>query len=318
VTGEAVIQTSERDTAQGRRTFECRTYPIFGPDGSPAFALHSVRDVTEQREMERALRRQREQLGRMLREVRRAGRRNDALNAQLLQAEKMASLGQMASMMAHDLDTPLSTIMGYAQVLGSCADEEERRRHLRKIAEQAARCHQIIRRTLDFARQPRAQAGPVDLNAVVRQVTTLLEHPIRAKRAMLEHDLAEPAPVLRGDEHSLTQLCFNLVRNALDAVQPNGRVVVRTRRRDSGSVRLEVEDNGHGLTPEAMERLFTPFFTTKPPGQGTGLGLTICRSIARAHGGTIRAENREGGGARFVVELPAGDANTAARADAVG
>ncbi len=303
VTGVPVEQCGEEDTADGKRCVERRTFPIRDTDGRIGCVIHCVRDVTEQREMEKTLRRQREQLGRMLREVRRVRDQNDSLNAQLMQAEKLASLGEMASIMAHELDSPLSTILGYAEMLKAIAPDETCRKRLGVISEQAGRCHEIIRRTLDFARKPGTAPGPVDLNGVVRQVSVLLEHAMQKRHVRLVQDLSDPLPAFQGDHHAMTQVCFNLMKNALDAVKAGGEIIVRTAAED-GCVVMEVLDDGCGLPQAGADRIFEPFFTTKPPGQGTGLGLPICRSIVHAQGGRITAANRGGGGARFRVEVP--------------
>ena len=305
VTGTPIAQSLQEDTPDGTRYLECRTFPLLDPKGEVTHVIHCLRDVTSQRNMEDALRRQREQLGRMLREVRHVRDQNDALNAQLIQAEKLASLGEMASIMAHELDSPLSTILGHADMLKSKSPDEECRKRLTSISRQASRCHEIIRRTLDFARQPAPTMGPVDLNGIVRQVGVLLEHALRRRRAALAAEVDESLPSIQGDHHALTQVCFNLLRNAMEAVDAGGEVRVRTAASADGRhVALEVEDSGSGLPPGDVATIFRPFYTTKQPGKGTGLGLAICQSIVQAHGGRITAENRPGGGARFRVELP--------------
>jgi len=304
-TGQPVVLCQREDTPRGPRYIERRTFPIHNEKGEVACVLHCVRDLTDQHEMENTLRRQREQLGRMLREVRHVRQRNDALHAQLMQAEKLASLGEMASTMAHELDSPLSTIMGHAEMLRSAAPDEECRKRLGVISQQAARCHAMIRRTLDFARRRDPALERVRIDDAVRQVAELLEHAFRRRHVRLEIDLADGLPAIRADGHALVQVFFNLLRNALDAVSHGGWVRVSgARAGDTGRVALTVEDNGCGLPPGQADRIFEPFYTTKPAGEGTGLGLTICQSIVHAHGGVIRAENRAEGGARFTIELP--------------
>ena len=305
VTGVPVEYGQWEETHEGRRCVDRRTFPIMDENGNVAFVLHCARDVTEQRRMEASLRRQREQLGRIIREVRHVRHRNDTLNAQLMQTEKLASLGEMASIMAHDLDSPLSVIMGYAEMLRSALQDEESRRRLHLISQQAERCHHIVRRLLDFARLPEPTIGPVILNDVLCQVTELLEHAIISRRVNVLYELPDDLPAVRGDSHALTQMCFNLFRNALDAVDHGGEIRLRTSATPGGAqVVFEIEDNGHGLPASKTTQIFEPFYTTKPPGEGTGLGLPICQNIARNHGGRILAENREEGGARFRVVLP--------------
>ncbi|HEX7127917.1 MAG TPA: response regulator [Thermodesulfobacteriota bacterium] len=261
----------------------------------------------------RALLRRRAEVRGALDEAERACR---ALRSELLQAGKMATLGQLLSGVAHEINNPLTAVLGYAQLIAGRADEIgdlQITRDVAKLTASAERATRIAKNLLGFARKRDPERRLVDVNAVVRAAAELEASEMRLARVEVQLDLASDlAPVL-GDEQQLEQVVLNLMTNARQALaaagRRPGRVVVRTApcRFDdvSSGVRLAVEDDGPGIAPRDIDRIFHPFYTTKPEGQGTGLGLSLCLDVVRDHGGRIEAASTPGQGARFTVELPA-------------
>ncbi len=238
------------------------------------------------------------------------------LRSRLPQAEKMAALGQLVSGVAHELNNPLTSILGYAQLLRDRAARSEHAEEARHIFEEAQRASAIVRNLLLFARGEKAERGRVRLNEIVKQTLALRNYELRVANIRLTLELEPGLPAVMADRHQMQQLVLNLLINAEQAVEngpaKRGEIEVRTRSARSGvggrlTVRLEVRDNGAGIPRQILPRIFDPFFTTKPAGVGTGLGLSIVQAIAREHGGEVRAESGEGRGATFVVEQPAAE-----------
>ena len=227
----------------------------------------------------------------------------------LRQSEKLTTLGSLISGVAHELNNPLTVITGFAHLLAGAPDLPERiKRRLGQINAQAERAAKIVKNLLTFARQHPPEQRQVRLGELVDQALDLLAYPFRVNTIQVRKDFPAEAVEIAADPDQLLQVVLNLLQNAMHAMAERERervVTVRVAPAD-GKVRLEVEDTGPGIPAAILDRIFDPFFTTKPPGQGTGLGLSICYGIVKAHGGEIAAENVPGGGARFVVELPAG------------
>ncbi len=230
-----------------------------------------------------------------------------ALEAQLIQSEKLAAVGQLVSGVAHELNNPLTSIAGLSELL---LEQQELgtkdRGHLRVIHEQADRAGRIVRNLLTFARKGPGEQAAVDLNDVIQRTLLLMSYDLDLKDITIEKNLAPLPPVL-GDRHALQQVVINLLNNAAQAVAENPperpRVILLTTWVDD-RVRMRVTDSGAGIADVVLPNIFTPFFTTKEPGQGTGLGLSITYSIVDAHGGRITVERPTEGGAAFMVDLP--------------
>jgi two-component system NtrC family sensor kinase len=241
------------------------------------------------------------------------------LEAQLIQSEKLAAVGQLVSGVAHELNNPLTSIAGLSEFLLEQRELASKDRgHLRVIHEQAERAGRIVRNLLTFARKGPAERGRVDLNDVVRRTLLLMGYDMKLKDITIEKDLATVPDVL-GDRHALQQVVLNLLNNAVQAVADNGPTrprVVRVSTWFAEHVRLRVADSGPGIPDAVLPQLFTPFFTTKEPGHGTGLGLSITYSIIEAHGGRITVERAADGGAVFLVDLPPAPAASPAAAPA--
>jgi two-component system NtrC family sensor kinase len=232
------------------------------------------------------------------------------LQEQLAQAEKMSSLGQMISGVAHELNNPLASILGYAQLVRAGASDPDLAERLDVLHKEARRCQRIVSNLLSFARRHEPERQPLSLNQSVQAVTNLMAYQLRVDGIAVESDLDRELPAVMGDTHQLQQALLNLFTNAHHAmkdVDGQRRIRVGTRVIDAGdAVELMVEDSGPGIPKAVRSRIFDPFFTTKGPGEGTGLGLSLVYGTVAAHGGTIHAEEGTDAGARFVLRFPAG------------
>src|SRR5579862_4634102 len=228
------------------------------------------------------------------------------LQAKLLHAEKMAAVGQLVSGVAHEVNNPLTAILGFADLLMENPEvPQSARKDLRVILEQAQRTKQIVQNLLSFARQMPPQRRPVQLNTVISRTVQLRAYDLQSRGAEVVEQLDPNLPEAIGDAHQLQQVFLNILNNAYDAVRDTGRPArIEIRTKDLGNfVEVLFRDNGYGIS--FPERIFDPFFTTKEIGKGTGLGLSICYGIVREHGGEVLCHNNAGGeGATFVVRLP--------------
>jgi two-component system cell cycle sensor histidine kinase/response regulator CckA len=245
------------------------------------------------------------------------------LYSQLLQAEKMAALGQTISGVAHELNNPLATILNWAERLTQQTTlDESVRRGLETILSESERAARIVRSLLTFARKRQTTRAMVDVNQVTRETLALRAYEQRVNNVAVIEALAAGLPQVFADGHQIQQVLLNLVMNAEQAMlAANGRgtLVVRTWH-DAGqeSINLEINDDGPGIPDDLQPKIFDPFFTTKEVGQGTGLGLTVAYAIVQEHGGRIRLESRANRGASFYVELPVSGARLPSAATARG
>jgi len=230
------------------------------------------------------------------------------LQEQLIQSEKMSAIGQLVSGVAHELNNPLAGISAFAQLL--LAEKRfppDQRTAAETIYSEARRASRIVQNLLTFARQHKAEKVPTALNQVLDDTLELRGYELRVRGIDVRREYDESLPDTMADAHQLQQVFLNLITNAEQAMEQRDgqhhRLTVRTRR-NTDSIRIEVEDTGAGIPPNLIERIFNPFFTTKPTGSGTGLGLSISLGIVREHEGRIWAENPPQTGARFVVEIP--------------
>lgn len=232
------------------------------------------------------------------------------LQREMARVEPLAALGRITGTIAHELGTPLNSVLGYCQLVGQEDLSESTRRRLKIIEGEVQRMADIIQLYLSRARGALPDYSQVNINDQVRQAATIME-PISQQHAMsIELVLEESLPQIKGDAASLQRLLINLLNNAADAMAEGGRVVIATRMRrasDSGAagVVIEVTDNGPGISPEMLPKIFDLFVTTKAPGKGTGLGLAICQEIAKAHGGTLDVTSRIREGTCARIFLPA-------------
>lgn len=229
------------------------------------------------------------------------------IQSKLLQTEKMAAVGQLVSGIAHELNNPLTAIMGYGQLLLGHGLSPAQFSEANKIFQEAGRARRIVKNLLYFARENQPERTRVDLNEIVERTLALRSYELRVENIVVECDLTADLPETMADPYQLQQVVLNLLMNAEQALlQERGRGNVRIRTRSSGENRiaLEVSDDGPGIPREIASRIFDPFFTTKPSGVGTGLGLSIVYGIIKQHDGEVTLENQSGGGARFMIELP--------------
>ena len=227
------------------------------------------------------------------------------LQAQLVQTEKLVSLGQLAAGAAHEINNPLAAILGFSDLL---ADDEalpvKARATASKIREQARRTKTLVGNLLSFARQVPAERTLLDINTVVTNAVQLRALDLRSSTTRIELQLESVLPGVRGDGNHLMQVFFNLISNAVDAMESHqGGILTIKTMRDRGNVVVLFSDTGPGI--KEPHRVFDPFYTTKPVGKGTGLGLSICFGIVQEHSGKILCYNCQEGGAVFRVELPA-------------
>ncbi len=227
------------------------------------------------------------------------------LQAQMVQSEKLISLGQLAAGAAHEINNPLTAILGYSDLLADDPALPERARATAgKIREQARRTRSLVQNLLSFARQVPPERTLLDINSVITNAVQLRALDLHSGGSRIETELESVLPGVRGDHNQLMQVFFNIVNNGLDAMAESGGGVLTIKTiRDRGSVVILFSDTGPGL--KEPHRVFDPFYTTKPVGKGTGLGLSICYGIVQEHGGKILCYNGQSGGAVFRVELPA-------------
>ncbi|MBW7850966.1 MAG: response regulator [Rhodospirillales bacterium] len=246
-----------------------------------------LRDLTETKRAEREIARQREQL---------------------YHSEKLTALGSLLAGVAHELNNPLSVVVGQATLLEETAPDPRTAARGQKIRAAADRCAKIVKTFLAMARRRQPERAAVDLNEVVRSALELVGYGLHTADIKVELDLAEGIPDIWADPDQLNQVMTNLLVNAqhalLDVAEPRRLKVTTSADPSAGHLRVVVSDNGPGVPPEMRSRIFEPFFTTKPMGIGTGVGLSVCHGVVEAHGGTVSVEDEPGGGARFVVTLP--------------
>ena len=262
-----------------RRVLERFSRPVLGRDGRTAGWLELYYDVTGKREIQ----------------------------SKLLQTEKMAALGQLVSGIAHELNNPLTAIMGYAQLLLGRGLATPQQSEAAKVFQEAERARRIVKNLLYFARETKPERTRVDLNEVVERTLALRAYELRVENIAVECDLAPELPETMADPYQLQQVVLNLLMNAEQALlegRGQGHVWIRTGRAPGNKIMLEISDDGPGVPPGIASRVFDPFFTTKPSGVGTGLGLSIVYGIVQQHGGEVTLESQRGAGAKFIIELP--------------
>jgi hypothetical protein len=271
-------------TARGEATYNIAIAPLVSRENEQIGRLVIFDDVTDRTELER----------------------------RLVQADKLSSIGLLAAGVAHEVNTPLAVISTYAQMLGKqVAEDEQKSRILDKIAKQTFRASEIVNSLLNFSRTSTAELTEVQLNRVIQETLSLLEHQLRKSAIEVRVTLEPALDPVKGNPGKLQQVFLNLFLNARDAMErapgskaPRGVLEVITRRGESG-VEVDVIDTGHGIAPEHLSRIYDPFFTTKGAKKGTGLGLSVTYGIIQEHGGAIEALSKPGEGTCFHLEFPA-------------
>lgn len=251
--------------------------PFKTPDGTTAGSIIVLEDVTDRANLEEQLR----------------------------LSEKMAAIGLLAAGVAHEVNTPLTGISSFTQMLlERSAPDDPNTQLLEKIERQTFRAAKIVNSLLNLARPSDGEAATVDVNVIVNDVLSLLEHQFRNGRIQVRKELAPNGLLVKGVEYKLQQVLLNLLLNARDAM-PRGGWLTLTTRDDARGVIVEVADTGTGIPSEHLSRIYDPFFTTKTDGRGTGLGLSVTYGIVQEHGGTLTCDSAMGQGTRFTLTLPA-------------
>ena len=227
-----------------------------------------------------------------------------SMEEQLRLSEKMAAIGLLAAGVAHEVNTPLTGISSFTQMLLERSEPDDpRTKLLEKIERQTFRAAKIISSLLNLARPSSSEAGPVDVNAIIGDVLSLLEHQFKLSKIQVRRELEPNGVVVRGVEYKLQQVFLNLFLNARDAMPRGGWLSIATRA-ENGAAVIEVSDTGVGIPVEHLARIYDPFFTTKPEGRGTGLGLSVTYGIVQEHGGSLACDSDPGNGTRFRLTLP--------------
>lgn len=245
-----------------------------------------------------------------------------SIQAKMLQTEKMAAVGQLVSGIAHELNSPLTAILGYAQLLLGHGLKPDQLEEAKKVYQEAERARRIVKNLLYFGRENQPERRSVDMNEVIERTLALRSYELKVENIEVKCHLARDLPHTQADPYQLQQVILNLLLNAEQALveaRGRGRVTIRTRLRPEAKtmpgderkgerIGIEIGDNGPGIPAEVVHRIFDPFFTTKPPGVGTGLGLSIVYGIVHQHGGEISVETQPELGTKFSIELPVIDA----------
>jgi PAS domain S-box-containing protein len=282
-TGQSALASCEygsRHRDGSWRTMLGMASPLLEAEGRLAGVIISVRDVTTEKKLEQ----------------------------QIIQSERLAAMGQMIGGFAHELNNPLTSILGMAELLQEGDTSEAARKQLSILHKEARRAAEIVQNLQYFARPPVPGRSQVNLNELVQRVVQMQSYPLRKSNITVDF-LQEPAiPAIVADPNQLMQVFLNLLLNAEQAIRENrekGTIRVRIGRKPD-SVWIVFQDDGPGIAPENLEHIFDPFFTTKRPGRGTGLGLSICKTVLREHGGNIEVMTAADGGAVFTITLPVG------------
>ena len=239
----------------------------------------------------------------------------DDLERRLVQADKLSSIGLLAAGVAHEVNTPLAVISTYAQMLSKQVSGDEAQSKLaEKIAKQTFRASEIVNSLLNFSRTSPTEFGELELNRVLRETASLVEHQFDKAGVTTSSDFAESLPLIRGNAGKLQQVFLNLFINARDAMVGGGTLRVRTWA-EGNFVHIEIADTGQGIAPDLLPRIYDPFFTTKGPKKGTGLGLSITYGIVQEHNGIIEVESEPGHGTRFRLEFPTIGSHLASQMD---
>ena len=262
---------------KNRRTFPVLLNPsVFRDDsGKPRALVGIIRDLTEQKEIEQ-------------------------LEKQLLQADKLVTIGQLASGVAHEINNPLGNISLYAQMLLNKIEDESARNKLNIINDETNRAASIVKGLLDFARQSEPKMTPTDINVEIIKALDLIRHQMKDIKVTT---IFQTLPMINCDPGQISQVIINMLTNSIQAIIENGEITIETKM-ENDNVEILITDNGCGISEENLNRIFDPFFTTKKPGEGTGLGLSISYGIIKRHNGSINVKSQVGKGTTFTIKLP--------------
>ena len=278
-------------------TYEIHAHPIFDKEGTVTQIIEYRLDITERKKAEQALRDSKDELQKALDNL-------QVAQQVAIRQEKLASIGTLASGVAHEILNPLNIIGTLAQVMQLEKIPASMRKNLDEMLAQIKRATKITNNLRSFSHQHAFEVRMVDVHALFDKTAALLEHDLNLDNVLVERHYAQDIPLIEADEDQLAQVFLNLVSNARDAMSSDDkRIIVETRPKDDG-IEIRFSDTGDGIDSGEIGKIFDPFFTTKDPGRGTGLGLWIVYSIIENHCGTIRVESEKGKGAQFVIFLP--------------
>jgi two-component system NtrC family sensor kinase len=268
--------TAEQDES-GAQEWEIGAYPIRDQDGQVIQAILLEQDVTERRRLESIL----------------------------AQSEKLAAIGQLAAGVAHEINNPLTAIIANAQMLHrELPTDSDLQESVDLIARAGARATQVVRNLLDFARKEQYHLGLTDINETLQRAIELVQHEILARGVKLDFKPDPKLPAILASQDHLQSVWLNLLLNAIDSLDKSPGQIKIAARQIGDEIHISVNDNGKGISPERLMRIFEPFYTTKEAGRGTGLGLSVCHRIVKQHNGQIHVESQVGTGSEFMVVLP--------------
>jgi two-component system NtrC family sensor kinase len=259
--------------------WDISTFAILDSSSLPTQAIVLEQDITEKRRLE----------------------------ANLIQTEKLAAVGQLAAGVAHEINNPLSAIIANAQILlrDLPADDQDSLESVKLIETAGLRASQVVRNLLGFARKEQIEFSPIDLNDTIRASLSLIQHELVSRPITLTTNLEEGMPKINGSRDHLQGVWINMILNAIDAIENKQGEIKLSSRFIVNEFRVTVQDTGKGIQPDRISRVFEPFFTTKALGHGTGLGLSVCHRIVKQHGGYIEVDSHIGVGTKFTIVLPA-------------
>ena len=260
------------------RILRCHSFPLIEEGIDPGRAVIYIEDITEQKMMMQ----------------------------RMVQSDKLSSLGELVSGVAHELNNPLTGIMGFSELMLNETFEERTKKRLREINEASHRCKRIVENLLTFARFHKPEKKQCNINNIITTAVELRAYQLKVSDIKVELNLAPSLPKTLADEHQLQQVLLNLINNAEHSIAEKGvkgKITISTEGKDKNII-IKVSDTGNGIPDDIISNIFNPFFTTKPVGKGTGLGLSISYGIIKEHGGNITANSRHGEGASFIIELP--------------
>ncbi|MDB6129093.1 MAG: hypothetical protein JWM04_200 [Verrucomicrobiales bacterium] len=228
-----------------------------------------------------------------------------ATRAQLVQSEKLSAIGEFVAGVAHELNNPLTAVIGFSQLLEQSGVDQKQQGFCQRVVQSAHRCHKIVHNLLSFARQHTPERKPADLSAIIESVVDILLYELRTSNIKLDLQLSRNLPKILADSHQLQQVFLNIINNARQAMEGRKGSTIKVITSVHGqTVTATFEDNGPGISPENLNKIFDPFFTTKPVGKGTGLGLSLSYGIVKEHGGQISARSTVGVGTSFDIDFP--------------
>jgi signal transduction histidine kinase len=291
--------------------------------GEGLLVLSAIVDITERKRAEESLRQSKAELEKALADLQAKNEEVRAMTQQLWQAAKLASVGELAASIAHELNNPLATVsLRIESALLHTPPDDPRRRAIEIIAQETKRMGDLVANLLQFSRHGREEISTVDVCQELTKAVELIHHHFRKRLVTVVEEFAPGTPTIYADRQKLRQVFLNLLSNAGDAMPQGGTLTLRTAPMiladGKPALRIEVADTGRGIPTEQLERIMEPFFTTKEEGKGTGLGLAICRRIIQEHHGTIQVASEVGKGTTVRLVLPVKDGSNVERLRSAG